>query len=607
MAGFMSKVNRWIGSQKLEQAQRLAAAGRLDEAEKVARDILQAEPEAADAHHVLGHIAIRRRQGEQAIEHLSRAIALAPGRAEFQDTLGLTWYGLGNLAEATSCFRQALAVAPNNVSVLNNLGICLKDASVYGEAVECFRKALALAPQSFAARINLGNALTSMGELDTAVESLRQAIELAPALPNAWSNLLVVLNYLAACPQREIYRESLAFETRYAAKLLAATEFPNEPDPNRVLHIGYVSPDFREHSVAHFTAELLGAHDRERFTVFAYSDAGRADARTQAFQAQADQWRTIAGAPDEAVAAKIREDGIDILVDLAGHTAGNRLTLFARRAAPVQVTWLGYPNTTGMQAMDYRLTDDIADPPGESDELHTETLVRLPHGFLCYQTGAAEPPVAPLPAISRGHITFGSFNALAKTTPEVISTWAEILRAVPGSRLVLKSLALADDATRVRLVRAFREQGVDTDRIEPLGWLPARGSHLEHYARVDIALDPFPYNGTTTTFEALWMGVPVVTLRGERHAGRVGASILQRAGLADWIAATRTEYVAIAAAKAADVAALAALRSTLRERVQASGLTDLPRFTKSLEDAYRSMWSAWCEGPGAAADVGRAR
>jgi len=599
MAGFMSKLNRWAGAQKLQQAQRLAAAGRLDEAEKLAREIVQAEPDTADAHHVLGLVAVRRRQGEQAIEHLSHAIALAPGRADFQDTLGLTWYGIGNLAEATGCFRQALALAPDNVSVLNNLGICLKDASVYGEAVECFRKALALAPQSFAARINLGNALTSMGELDAAVESLRQAIELAPALPNAWSNLLVVLNYLSSCPQREIYRESLAFETRYAAKLLALTAFPNDPDPGRVLHIGYVSPDFREHSVAHFIADLLGAHDRERFTVFAYSDVGRADARTRAFQAQADQWRTIAGAPDEAVAERIRADGIDILVDLAGHTAGNRLTLFARRAAPVQVTWLGYPNTTGMQTMDYRLTDDIADPPGESDELHSEQLVRLPHGFLCYQTGAAEPPVAPLPALTRGHITFGSFNALPKTTPEVIATWAEILRAVPGSRLVLKSLALADDATRVRLVRAFREQGVDTDRIEPLAWLPARSSHLEHYARLDIALDPFPYNGTTTTFEALWMGVPVLTLRGERHAGRVGASILERAGLGDWVAASRAEYVALATARAADLDGLADLRGTLRKRVQGSGLTDLPRFTKSLEAAYRGMWRAWCEGAGA--------
>jgi predicted O-linked N-acetylglucosamine transferase (SPINDLY family) len=598
MPGFLpGRLGQWFGRQKLLQAQRLVGAGRLDEAGRLAQEIVDAEPDNADALHVLGLVAIRRRDGQRAIELISRAIALTPRRAEFHASLGLTWYGFGNLPEATRCLRAARALAPDDAGVLNNLGICLKDAAAYSEAVECFRHAIARGPRNFAAHINLGNALTGQGELDAAVESLRQAIALLPEFANAWSNLLVVLNYLPAISPQEIYRESLEFEKRCAARLLTAPVFANAPDPARALRIGYVSPDFREHSVAHFTADLLGAHDRDRFTVFAYADVGRPDERTRVFQAQADEWRSIAGVSDDDVAAAIRADGIDVLVDLAGHTAGNRLPVFARRPAPVQVTWLGYPNTTGMQAMDYRLTDEIADPPGEADALHTERLVRLPGGFLCYQTGDASAVVAPLPALAQGQVTFGSFNALPKTTPVVIRTWAEILKAVPGSRLVLKSQALADEPTRARVLQAFREQGVDPARVELLGWVPGRAAHLEFYGRLDIALDPFPYNGTTTTCEALWMGVPVVTLRGDRHAGRVGASLLQRIGLDEWIAGSREDYVALAHTVAADHQRLAALRASLRSRVQRAGLTDVRGFTRSLEDSYREMWQAWCKGP----------
>jgi predicted O-linked N-acetylglucosamine transferase (SPINDLY family) len=369
---------------------------------------------------------------------------------------------------------------------------------------------------------------------------------------------------------------------------------PNHPDPERRLRVGYVSPDFREHSVSAFLDPVIAGHDRRWFEVFCYAEVVRPDDTTARFRGLSDGWCSTLGMTDGAVAGRIRDDGIDILVDLAGHTAGNRLRVFAERPAPVQVTWLGYPNTTGLSAMDYRLSDAVADPAGEADALHSETLVRLANGFLCFAPPADAPEVGETPALATGQVTFGSFNNLAKVTPDVVEAWADILNRIPNSRLVLKSRPLADEKTRERYLEMFGAHGVDPGRVELCSWIASKSGHLGAYERLDIGLDPFPYNGTTTTCEALWMGVPVVTLGGDRHAGRVGASILARVGLAGLVAETKADYVEQAVALAGDLDRLSALRGGLRSRMEKSPLCDAGGFARDIEAAYREMWRRVC-------------
>jgi predicted O-linked N-acetylglucosamine transferase (SPINDLY family) len=342
--------------------------------------------------------------------------------------------------------------------------------------------------------------------------------------------------------------------------------------------------------VSYFFEPVLAAHDAAAFEVFCYSDAPVADAVTQRLRAQAGQWRDIAGLSDERVAALIRADRIDLLVDLAGHTARNRLLVFARRPAPVQATWLGYPNTTGLAAIDFRVTDAVSDPPGQTEAWHTEELVRLAGPFSCYAPPAESPPVSPLPALAAGHVTFGCLNNLAKLTPPTVALWAQLLGAVAGSRLLLKASGLADAETAARLRQEFAGQGIDPARLDLRGAGQSVARHLGVYHQVDVALDPFPYNGTTTTCEALWMGVPVVTLAGDAHVSRVGASLLTHLDLTACIAESPAAYVDRARGLAGDLARLAVLRAGLRERLRASPLCDGPGFTRQLEDAFRAMW-----------------
>jgi predicted O-linked N-acetylglucosamine transferase (SPINDLY family) len=295
------------------------------------------------------------------------------------------------------------------------------------------------------------------------------------------------------------------------------------------------------------------------------------------------------------IAELVRSDAIDILVDLGGHTADDFLRVFARKPAPVQVTWLGYPNTTGLAAMDYRLTDALVDPAGTADEYHSEALVRLSGGFLCYLPPHHAPPVSPSPAAQFLAVTFGSFNTLQKITPEVVDAWTRILIAVPGSRLLLKRAPFRNSAVANRYRQMFQKAGIESDRVLLQDQTPSPADHLAQYSQIDVALDTFPYNGTTTTCEALWMGVPVICLAGNRHAGRVGASLLSRLGMADLIAGDFDDYVQVAVALANDPTRLAGLRTSLRSRMAASSLCDAAKFARSVEAAYRAMWQKWCE------------
>ncbi len=362
---------------------------------------------------------------------------------------------------------------------------------------------------------------------------------------------------------------------------------PRDRDPDRRLRLAYVSPDFANHSCAYFLAPLLAAHDRQAVELFAYSDVGAPDGVTAAFKALDLQWRDMAGKSDDAFVAQTKADAIDILVDCAGHTTGNRLTAFARRPAPVQVTWLGYPASTGLDCFDARFVDEITDP---ADALASENLVRVPGGFLAYLPPPFAPDPGQPPFAAAGRITFGSFNNLPKITPRVVAMWAQALRAVPDSRLIVKAKGLDEPATRERYAAMFAAHGLDGSRVEFVGFVGDIAAHIARYRSIDVALDTFPYNGTTTTCEALWMGVPVVTLAGDRHAARVGASLLDRVGLGDLVAADPADFARIAAGLAADRARLAALRGNLRARMAASPLCDGRRLAREFETAYRGLW-----------------
>jgi predicted O-linked N-acetylglucosamine transferase (SPINDLY family) len=357
----------------------------------------------------------------------------------------------------------------------------------------------------------------------------------------------------------------------------------------RRLRLGYLSPDFNHHAVAYFIEPVLAAHDRTRVEVFCYASVAVPDRFTDRLRGLAEHWRDIARLDDDAAAALIRADNLDLLIDLAGHSARHRLLVLARRPAPVQATWIGYPNTTGLDAIDYRITDAVSDPVGQTEAWHSEKLVRLPANFSCYRPDDDAPAVNNLPAAAAGAVTFGCFNQFAKVTPEVIALWARLLAKLPGSRLLLKSRGLGDPGVAARVQAAFAAAGVGPARLILNGDELSVADHLGLYHKVDIALDPFPYNGTTTTCEALWMGVPVVTLAGSTHVSRVGASLLTHAGLAGWIAATPDDYVARAVAAVRDLPALAALRRGLREQVRTSPLCDAVRFTRGFEAACEAM------------------
>jgi predicted O-linked N-acetylglucosamine transferase (SPINDLY family) len=607
----------------------LLALGRRTEARAAFEKAVAADPGLADGHDNLGALllnegtfaaaeeSLRRalalrpdhppslsnlafalqRQGRpaEAAEVASRALAIQPAFVDARVNLSHALLALGRWAEAEGELRRVLAARPELFEAQVNLGRALQSLGRLDEAETAYRAAVRLRPQAAEALSNLGNVLSDQGRLDEAADAYARALDLAPGLASAFSNRLLSLNYDAARPAEEIFAAHRAYGERLAAPLgTGSAAHANSRDPGRRLKVGYVSPDFRNHSCAFFLLPLIEAHDRTQVEVVCYAAVRAPDATTERFRAAADLWRDVVALDDAALAERVRADGIDILVDCAGHTAGNRLPAFARRPAPVQATWLGYPNTTGMDAIAYRLTDGIADPPGVADRLATETLVRLPTGFLCYRPSVEAPEVAPPPSAAAGFVTFGSFNNLTKVTPPVVATWTRLLDAVPGSRLFVKARALADPPTAKRFLARFAAHGVPAERIDLAPRTPTQRDHLAQYGRVDVALDTFPYNGTTTTCEALWMGVPVVTLAGDRHAGRVGASLLGHLGLGDLTAGDTDAYAALAATLAGDPGRLATLRAGLRPRLAAAPLTDARRFAANIEAAYREMWRTWC-------------
>ena len=458
-------------------------------------------------------------------------------------------------------------------------------------ALACYRGCGEAYPQSLEARLGAAGVLMDLWSIDEAIAVYGDALKLAPAAGAVFSALLFHSHYRCPADARRMFD----LHRQYGAMMRQVGQHPHAslalaPDPGRRLRIGYVSPNFSRHSVGYFIEPVIRCHDRRHFEVFCYYAHRLADDTTERIRRLADGWRDVANVDDDALDSMLRADGIDILIDLAGHSKGNRLGVVARRPAPVQITWLGYPDTSGLAAMDYRITDHTADPAPAAEERHTESLLRMDDCFLCYQPPPDSPPVVVRePAAA---VVFSSFNNLAKLNAQTIRVWGTILAAVPGSRLVLKAAALGFPDTVDRLLDCCERSGIDPLRIELRGWIRHRGEHLELYDQIDIALDTFPYNGTTTTCEALWMGVPVITLAGEAHMSRVGASILRTTGLASLVAQNEAEYVEIASALAHDRGRRASLRAGLRERLRASALLDHVKFTRQLEQHCRQSWEA---------------
>lgn len=603
-------------------------SGRIDEAIRCYEKALALRPDLAEAHNNLGLALQEQGQVGEALAHCQKAIALRPDLAEAHNNLGLALRSQGRLEEALACYRKALALKPDYAEACNNLGVALYDQGRLEEAVAYYRKTLVLKPGYAMAHNNLGialqeqgksdeavahldkalaidpgyagahdnlaSALKDQGRLDEAIAHYKEALALKPDYATAHSNLLFTLNYLPGRDPDTVFAEHVEFARQHETPLVGRIQpHRNDRSPGRRLKIGYVSGDFRSHAVAQFFEPVLAHHDHGQFEIYCYSCHHQTDEVTRRLQGHADRWRSLVGIADEAAAEMIRADEIDILVDLAGHTAYNRLPLFAAKPAPVQATYLGYLNTTGLRAMDYRITDAFADPEGLTEKYHTEQLMRLPDSFWCYRTPPDAPPVNSLPALQRRYVTFGSFNNFVKINHDVIAVWSRLLGAVPDSRLIMVG---APAGTAAHALRAqFEQAGVTPERLELLN----KVSHEEFWRlhhRVDIALDPFPYTGGVTTCETLWMGVPVITLAGYGGFSGSGNSLLSNLGLREMIARTPEEYVAIGVALAQDLDRLRELRAGMRERIGKSPLTDAVGVTRHLEAAYRKMWAKYAGG-----------
>jgi len=569
----------------------LRRADRLQQSVACFHQLIALNPQLAEAHCNLGASLCALHEFDAALAACRQAIALKPDFAQAYVNLGNVLGNQGALADAIEAYRRAVELAPGLHEASNNLGSALSESRQMEEAVAAFQHALKINPNSADTLTNLGVCLQASGRPHEAFASFQRAIQINPNHVLAHSNLLYALPFHPNFSSEAILEESRRWDAQHARALTAAVEpHSNDRGTDRRLRIGYVSPDFRAHVVGRNLVPLFREHDRRQFHITCYSNVLRRDSLTEQFQAYADQWRDIAALSDEQAAQLVRQDNIDILVDLSLHMARNRLLIFARKPAPIQITFAGYPGTTGLNAVDYRLTDPYLDPPGEHDVVYSEKSIRLPHSFWCYDPPLNDPAVSPLPALRAGCITFGCLNNFAKINETVLQLWAPIFQAIPNCRLrILAPLG----QHRQQMLRSL---GIDASRVDFVDVL-ARAQYLEQYHHIDICLDTFPYNGHTTSLDALWMGVPVITLCGKTVASRAGFSQMSNLGLQELVASTTGEFVRIATDLAADLPRLTALRATLRERMISSPLMGAKAFAGGIEEAYRSIWRRWCAAP----------
>jgi protein O-GlcNAc transferase len=604
----------------------LSGAGQLDEAVAAYRTVLQSRPDDSSVHNNLANALRDKRQLDQALASCVRALELQPENPQAHRTLGLILHDKGQLDQALAAFQRAIQLKPDYVEAHSNLAavlgekrhpdqaiaeyqlvlslqpnlvndqcrlvVLLRDQGRYDEATRMCEALLKINPDIAQTHSNLGVLFKDQGRLDESIDAYRQAVAIDPNDSRIHANLLYTLYFHPRFDAAMIAQEHRGWNDRHVRKLAESFQpHENDRDPNRRLRVGYVAADFRDHCQSLFTIPLFSNHDRKAFEIFCYSHVRRPDTLTAQIKGLADHWCDIVDMSDAKLAEQIREDQIDVLVDLTMHMAHSRLLAFARKPGPVQVTWLAYPGTTGMEAIDYRLTDPYLDPPGEGDEFYAERSLRLPDTFWCYDPQSAEPLVNELPALTNGHLTFGCLSNFCKINDQVLDLWAQVLLAVDKSRLILLTPAgwVWDN-----LLNRFRERGIASDRLERVDHQP-RPEYLRFYHRIDIGLDTLPYNGHTTSLDSFWMGVPVITLPGSTVVGRAGFSQLSNLNLSELVADTPKRFVEIAMQLAGDLFRLMELRSNLRKRMQNSPLMDAPRFARNVEVAYRQMWQTWCE------------
>lgn len=602
----------------------LESLGRLDEALVLLEAAVESAPDAPCGLVNLGVAQHQRGQFLRATACLTRALELDPTFPEASYNLGNALSALGRRREAISHYRQAIAQTPTHADAFNNLGVACQESGLHADAAQAFdaairlrpgfvaalnnaatllrmlgrlaaaeahlREALAVEPHHSVTHNNLGNVLKDQGRLAEGIDCFRRALTCDPCNVVAHSNLAYALTFQAEHAQALLH-ECRRWSARHEAPF-RGTHRPhsNDPGTGRRLRVGYVSPDFRDHCQTLFTLPLLSHHDHGKFEIFCYSSVARPDDLTQRVARHADVWRDVRGLDDELLAHLIRDDAIDILIDLTMHMADGRPLLFARKPAPVQIAWLAYPGTTGIGAIDYRLTDPWLDPAG-AEAMYSERSIRLPDSFWCYDPLTDTPPVSALPALTNGYPTFGCLNNPCKLSDPTFGLWGGVMRELKDARLLLMA---PEGAARDSLIERLGQQGIDAERVAFTAFRP-RADYLRTYHEFDVGLDTFPYNGHTTSLDSCWMGVPVVTRVGETAVGRAGLSQSANLGLRELVADSDTQFVDIAVQLAGDLPRLASLRGTLRARLAASPLMDGARFALNVEAAYRKVWQAWCE------------
>jgi protein O-GlcNAc transferase len=571
----------------------LAYSNRLDEAEEFCKNALAAHPDDPSLQNDLGVILLGSRRWEEAARVLRPMVRQHPTCASAHRHLAKACNHLHDVRGAFASALRAIELDPDDPSAHAELGVALERQGKLGAAAASFQRIVEMLPADPTSYVLLAGVKLQQLEQDAALELFRRARTLAPESPRVQEMTLLASCYAASEAESTIIHEHV----QWAALAIKAASRPVilRRKTHRRLRVGYVSPNLHRHAVSHFIAPIFAAHDREKVDVVVFSDAACPDSVTETLRGYRSEWHTTTALSDERLAGLIRSREIDLLIDLAGHTAENRLLTFARRPAPVQITYLGYPHTTGLprDVMAYRLTDNVCDPAGGSDDAATEQLVRLPHCFLCYRSNDSAPPVTSLPCGRNRHITFGCFNGLMKVTGPIIELWSTLLSRIPRARLVIKNKSLADRATQDRVAAEFAKYGVAERRLVLLPSQPSAAEHIATYGGVDIALDTFPYNGTTTTCEAMWMGVPVVTLAGATHRSRVGASILNAIGMGMYVASTPEQYLQVAENLASSMSELSTLRKELRTRLTDSPLMQEARFVGDLESSYALMWKSF--------------
>lgn len=566
--------------------------GQPDQAEASLRMALTLKKDFAEAHNNLGVVYAGKMRLADAIAEYRKAIKIKPNFAHALSNLGAALRLKGEFKEAIETLSQALRLDPKMPEALNNLGIALKETIRLDEAMDAYERCLAIAPSMRDARNNLGNVHKDCGDIEEAVACYSRALAVGPVEPNIHSNMIYTLQFHPAYDDESLYREQRRFNDVHAQPLkksIRPHERPPAGDADRRLRIGYVSPYFYGQAESFFVEPLFASHDHKNFEIHCYASTIRPDSMTNRLKGCADVWHDVLGWPDAVVAEKIRNDRIDILIDLAMHMSFNRLMTFARKPAPIQVAWLAYPGGTGMDTMDYRITDAYMDPPDLPTPYYREESIRLPDCWACYSSLSK---VDLASKRKEGPIRFGSINNPCKINEPLLRLWARVMHEISDARLLIQSMY---EGHRAKIRAMLQKFDVPPDRLEFVT-RKHRTEYLRIFDDIDICLDPLPYNGITTTCDALWMGVPVVTLAGRTASGRAGVSILSTVGLPELIARSEDQFVKIAAELANDRARLADLRATLRERATQSPLMDAAGFARKMESAYRDMWRRWCDG-----------